>query len=145
MNRSKRLEPVQHLADDQERRLAQSLAGYERRVREAETKLEELQRYQREYANQFSERAETGLGVMQLRDYRAFLARLSEAVRQQTEIVARARAERDQERQRWQSAAIRSKALGHVREQWDEEERRLLAKREQRENDERAQRKVGHP
>ena len=142
MTRSKRLEPVHRLADDEERRLARNLAAHDRRVAEAEAKLGELQQYRQEYENQFSARAEGGIGATELRDYQAFLARLSEAVRQQRTILERARVERDLERTKWQKAATRAKAVDHVMERWRTEERQALERRDQRESDERAQRKV---
>jgi flagellar protein FliJ len=145
MTRAKRLQPVQNLVDDTERRLAVSLVAFERRVAETETKLQELERYRAEYERQFSQRAGKGIGATDLRDYQAFLGRLAEAIRQQQAIVQRAHAERDGERQKWQDAAKRSKALGHVVEKWQTEERQTSDRREQRESDERAQRKVSRP
>ena len=142
MTRAKRLQPVQNLVEEQQRRLAQSVAGIEKRLSDAETKLAELERYRKEYEAQLSARAQSGIGVMDLRDYQAFLARLSEAVRQQQALVQRARIERDLERTRWQEAAVRAKALDHVVERWELEERRSMDRKEQRETDERAQRKV---
>lgn len=145
MTRAKRLEPVQNLIDDAERRLALSLVAFERCVVESETKLQELERYRGEYERQFSQRAGKGIGATDLRDYQVFLSRLAEAIRQQQSIVQRALAERDAERQRWQDAAKRSKALSHVVEKWQTEERQTYDRREQRESDERAQRKVNRP
>ena len=141
MTRAKRLEPVQDIVGDAERRLAQSLAAHERRVAEGEVKLQDLQRYKSEYERQFTQRAGTGMGVTDLRDYQAFLARLTEAIRQQHGVVQRLRVERDTERSRWQEAAKRAKALDHVVERWQLEERKALDRREQRETDERAQRR----
>jgi flagellar FliJ protein len=138
----KRMQPVQHLYDDTERRIALSLATVERKVAEAEAKLQELERYRSDYDKQFAQRAGVGIGVTALRDYQAFLARLSEAIKQQQAVVKRAQSERDAERQRWQEAAKRAKALGHVVDQWQTEERRASDRREQRESDERAQRRV---
>lgn len=143
MNRAKRLQPVQQIVDDQQRALARSLAAIEKRLTDAESKLGELERYRHEYEMQFSLRAQSGIGVMDLRDYQAFLARLSDAVKQQQALVQRARADRDLERTRWREAATRAKALDHVVERWRTEERMLLDRKEQRESDERAQRKVG--
>ena len=140
MSRAKRLQPVQELVDDAEKRLAQSVAGFERRVSEAETKLLELERYRGEYEQQLNARAAQGIGVTDLRDYQAFLARLGEAIRQQGGVLQRTRHERDAERLRWQDAARRVKALDHVVGQWQAEERRTLERREQRDTDERAQR-----
>ena len=140
MTRSQRLAPVQNVVESAEKRLAQSLAMHERRVSEADGKLNELIRYRGEYEKQFAERVKSGIGVMELRDYQAFLARLTEAVRQQQSVVHRMRADRDAERLRWQDAAKRVKALDHVVTQWQTEERRTADRRDQRDTDERAQR-----
>jgi flagellar protein FliJ len=145
MTRSKRLQPVQNLADDAERRLAQSLAQFERRVSDGEAKLQELERYRGEYEKQFTQSAGKGIAVTNLRDYQVFLARLSEAIKQQQSLVQRARMERDAERLRWQGAAKRVKALDHVVEQWNAEEVRIKDRSEQREIDERGQRKGPSP
>jgi flagellar FliJ protein len=141
MQRAKRLEPVQQIVDDAQRRLALSVAAHEKRVLDGETKLQELQRYKGEYEQQFSQRAGRGIGASDLRDYQAFLARLAEAIKQQQALVARARAEHQAERVKWQEALKRSKALGHVVERWQAEERHMNDRRDQRESDERAQRK----
>ena len=142
MTRAKRMKPVQNLYDDTERRLAVALAAVEKKVTDAEMKLQELERYRGEYENQLKARAGRGMGVADLRDYQAFLARLTDAIRQQQAVVNRAKSDRDAERQRWQDAAKRAKALDHVVDQWQTEERRASDRREQRESDERAQRKV---
>lgn len=142
MKRAQRLKPVQDIVEDAQRKLQQSFAVAQRQLAQAEAKLAELERYCEEYRKQFAERALKGMDAPGLRDYQVFLARLNEAIRQQQAIVARARAERDAERQRWQSAQIRAKALGHVVEQWRLEEQRVQDRREQRDSDERAQRQV---
>ena len=140
MSRSKRLQPVQNLMDDAEPRLARSLAAFETRVQEAEAKLLELERYLGEYQKQLAARAAQGMGVLELRDYQAFLARLNEAIRQQRGVVQRSMSERDAERKRWQDAARRAKAIDYVVDQWQLEERKAGDRREQIEIDERAQR-----
>jgi|HigsolmetaAR202D_1030399.scaffolds.fasta_scaffold00037_80 flagellar FliJ protein len=138
--RSQRLAPVQQVVDNVERRLAQNLAAIERRLAEADDKLLELTRYRSEYEQQFTTRVAGGMGVAELRDYQAFLARLSEAIRQQQAVVQRMRIERDAERERWRTAAQRAEAVGNLVERWQIEERRAADLREQREIDERAQR-----
>jgi flagellar FliJ protein len=142
MTRAKRLEPVQHIVDEAQKRLATSVAAYEKRVVDGETKLGELERYKAEYEQAFQQRAGRGIGATDLRDYQAFLARLAEAIKQQQALVTRARAEHEAERLKWQDALKRSKALGHVVERWHAEERHVTERREQRESDERAQRKA---
>lgn len=142
MTRAKRMKPVQNLFDDTERQLALGLATIVRKVSDAEGKLQELERYRMDYDKQFAQRAGGGISATALRDYQAFLSRLSDAIRQQQAVVNRAQSERDAERLRWQEAAKRAKALGHVVEQWQTEERRASDRSEQRESDERAQRRV---
>lgn len=141
MTRTKRLRPVQDVVENAEKRAAQTLAVHERRVQEAENKLQELTRYRGEYESQFTQRAGGGMGVLELRDYQAFLARLTDAMRQQQSVVHRMRADRDAERLRWQDAARRVKAIDHVVTTWQTEERQLADRREQRDTDERGQRK----
>jgi flagellar FliJ protein len=145
MKRAKRLEPVQHIVDEAQKRLAMSVAAFEKRVLDGEKKLDELVRYKAEYEQGFQQRASTGIGVTEMRDYQAFLSRLAEAIKQQQALVNRARAEADAERVKWHEALKRSKALGHVVERWQAEERHVTERREQRESDERAQRKTPRP
>ena len=134
MTRAKRLAPVQTLVDDNERRLAQSLAAFERRVTRERGETRRSWSAIAASTNSSSRSAPaSGIGATDLRDYQAFLARLGEAIRQQQALVQRARAERDAERLRWQDAARRAKALGHVVERWQAEERRAADRREQRE------------
>ncbi|HEX2099982.1 MAG TPA: hypothetical protein VHF69_04940 [Candidatus Synoicihabitans sp.] len=44
---------MQQIVDDAQRRLALSVAAFEKRVLDGETKLQELQRYKGEYEQQF--------------------------------------------------------------------------------------------
>jgi flagellar protein FliJ len=140
MKRAQRLEMVQNVVDDQERRRAEALALSERRVAESEAKMAELQSYLDSYLRGFAERAVSGIDAVMARDYQAFLARLEEAVRQQNQIVTRARAQRDGERQNWQGAAQRAEAVGQMVKRFRTEEERAADRREQVESDERSQR-----
>lgn len=139
MKRSQRIGVVQHVTDEQERSRARSLAVSEQRVREGEAKLAELEAYRASYVHEFNRRAGGGIDAAQARDYQIFLARLDEALRQQAEIVERARGERAQERIGWQGAARRARIVGRVVENYRAEERRSDERREQAEVDERAQ------
>jgi flagellar FliJ protein len=140
VKRAERLQMVQQVVDDQERRRAESLATSERRLRESETKLVELQNYHSGYVRDFALRAESGMDGVMARDYQAFLTRLEEALRQQTQAVIRARAQRDGELQIWQGAAQRAEGVGQMVRRFQVEEERILERIEQFESDERAQR-----
>jgi flagellar FliJ protein len=131
---------VQNVVEDQERRRAEALALSERRVTESEAKLAELQSYLDSYVRGFAIRAESGIDGAMARDYQAFLARLEEALRQQTQIVTRTRAQRDGEMHNWQGAAQRAEAVGQMVKRFQSEEARTVDRREQAESDERSAR-----
>ncbi len=135
-NDSKQLETVQRVAGGEERRRAERLAAAEQRVRECEAKLAELGAYQADYARDFARRASSGIDGARVRHFQTFLARLGEALRQQSEIVDRARAERDAELESWRQAARRAKVVGRVIDHRRDEARRESDRREQRESDE---------
>jgi flagellar protein FliJ len=141
MKRADRLQPVQKIVDDTERRLAEHLASSERLVRGCEQKLNELLGYRNDYTQGFARRAAGGMGARELLDYQAFMVKLGEAVSQQEKITEQARQERDLQKKRWQDEARRAKALGHVIHHWQQDELKVQERRDQKDTDERAQRK----
>jgi flagellar FliJ protein len=138
------MQTVERVVSDVERKRAEALALCERRVSESETKLVELETYQKTYASQFNGRASAGIGAAGLRDFQTFMARLADAVKQQTQIVIKARADRDAELKTWQKAAQRAEAVGGLVKRWQHEEQRDDDRREQKDSDERAQRGLPH-
>jgi flagellar FliJ protein len=140
MKRSERMQTVERVVSDMERKKAEALASRERHVTECENKLAELQEYQKSYAQQFQQRAGAGIGAVGLRDYQAFMVRLEEAVKQQAQLVVKAKSDRDAERKVWQHAAQRAEAVGGLVERWQQDEQLVADKQAQRESDERAQR-----
>ena len=143
MKRSERMAPVQRVLDGTERQRARDMGAAQRSLDAAETRLQELQQYHLDYLRNFQQAARAGSNVMALRDFQAFLGRLEEAIRQQEQIVAQARQGVAGSTQRWQSAALRVKAVETVVDKWQGDERRHEQRLEQKETDERAQRKCG--
>ncbi|HTX23760.1 MAG TPA: flagellar export protein FliJ [Steroidobacteraceae bacterium] len=141
---SKQLQVVQRVTDSEERRRAERLAARERRLTECEAKLAELTAYETNYAREFAERAGRGIDGARLRAFQTFLTRLAEAVRQQAEIVDRARTERNAERESWRRVAQRAEMVDHIVKRRQGEEQRALERREQRESDERSLRRYRH-
>jgi flagellar protein FliJ len=122
-----------------EKRKAQTLAHSERTVQESEAKLAELDGYREAYLRDFASRAGGGMSAVRARDYQAFLARLDEALREQNEVVSRARAQRAELLAKWRGAARRSATVDRALQRNLSEEQRRLERREQHESDERAQ------
>jgi len=140
MLRSERLEPVLDIATSNERQAALAFAAAAQRVQEAEQKLADLERYAVEYRAALQARTAKGIDATQLRAFHGFIAKLGEAIAQQGTVVEGARDEHARLRQRWVEASRRSQAVGKVIEHATTQERRSVERREQHDNDERAQR-----
>jgi flagellar FliJ protein len=138
------MQTVERVVSDVERKRAEALAACERRVSESETKLTELETYQKTYADQFHLSAGGGMGAAKLRDFQTFMSRLADAVKQQAQIVLKAKADRNAEMKTWQTAAQRAEAVGGLVKRWQHEEQRQDDRREQSESDERSQRPPTH-
>lgn len=143
MKRSERMAPVQRMLGNTERERARDLGAAQKQLDDAQTRLRDLQQYHDEYLQGFEQRARGGLSGMALRDYRLFLSRLAEAVRQQEQLVAQAREGVAGSTRHWQGAARQVKAVESVVGRWQGEERRHADRLEQKDTDERAQRRVG--
>jgi len=143
MKRSKRLEPVSELAQGEERECAARVAALQSRLADAHKRGAELKRYLVEYQSMFQQRAAAGIEVSGLRDYQTFLARLNEEVVHQDGLTAQLEAECARARVQWLEAAARKSALDKVIESARSEDQKLEARRDQKENDERAQRRGG--
>ena len=140
MTRSERLAPVQRVLGQTEQQRARDLGEARQRLVTAETKLQDLQQYRQDYERVFQQRATTGQSVMALRDFQVFLARLDQAIQQQTQVAEAARGDVSGRTRHWQSAARQVKAVDSVVGRWQGEERRADDRREQKDTDERAQR-----
>jgi flagellar FliJ protein len=136
MKRAQRLDHFRDGLESSEKEHRGRLAAAEGRLADARTRLGELQRYREEYQRGLGDRSAAGIGATALRDYHAFVARIDEAVRQQAQLLARIEVECDFERQRWNEAATRSRAVASVVDRWRQEERVTVARVEQRESDE---------
>jgi flagellar protein FliJ len=140
MSPSHRLQLVQRVTDEKERQHAQRLAQSRSRVAQCEAKLKELQGYHAGYIKDFDQRAASGIKGAGIREFHAFLAKLAEAIRQQEELLQKARADSDAERNRWQGAAQRSQIMDKVLERHAARETKARDQRDQRESDDRGQR-----
>jgi flagellar protein FliJ len=144
MKRSKRLEPVGEIAENEERECAARVSALQSRLEEAQRRVNELKRYVVEYQSMFQQRAAAGMVVSGIRDYQTFLARLNEAVHQQDLIVSQVESDCAKARVQWLEAAARKSAVTKVIESARAEDRKIEDRRSQKENDEHAQRRGGY-
>lgn len=138
MKREQRIDGYRASLEGTERERAARAQVADQRVREARSRLEELERYRRDYQSGLGRRVAGGMAGPALRDYHAFLGRLGDAIVQQRQIIARCESERDLDQQRWREIAVQLKAVSAVVERWRSEERITEGRAEQRAIDERA-------
>ena len=139
MPRIRQLKTAHGVLETDERRKAETLAGSERAVQDSEAKLAELDGYREAYLRDFASRAVGGISAGRARDYQAFLARLDEALREQMQVVARAKAQRAELLAKWRGAARRTATVDRALQRGLTEEQRRLERREQNDADERSQ------
>jgi flagellar FliJ protein len=139
MMRSKRFEPIQEIASTSAKDLSRAMAEAARRVADLERQLEQLKTYRDEYvANSTEGRA--SMDAVRLQNYRSFLDRLGEALRQHLVKLDGARAEYEKRRMQWSEKRIEAESLGRVIDRFRKEEQHAADQREQREGDDAAMR-----
>jgi len=137
---SKRFKPVQRVAESQEQKAAKAFGQSQRLVQDQETRLEELRQYHKEYMQRFQQTSQMGISVAQLHEYRAFLAKLETAIKEQEKIVLASQQNNVSHKEKWQQKHMRSQVLEKVVSRYKSEERKLMDSMEQKEMDERSQR-----
>lgn len=136
MSPSKRLKPVQQVAATRERNAARTMGQARKHLAQEEAKLEQLRQYHQEYLDRFQQAASQGISATQLQEYRAFLAKLDEAIQQQVKVVANSMANHSSHKDNWKQKHTRTQALGKVVERYRKEELKDEDRKEQKENDE---------
>ncbi len=136
MSPSKRLKPVQKVAASRERNAARTMGQARQHLAQEEAKLLQLKLYHQEYLERFNAVAAQGMSVTQLQEYRAFLAKLDAAIKQQEKVVAASMANHTTQKDNWKQKHTRTQALGKVVERYRREELKAENRSEQKENDE---------
>ena len=139
MMRSKRFEPIQEIASTSAQELSKAMAEAGRRVADLERQLEQLKTYRDEYVDN-STSSHGAMDAVKLQNYRSFLDRLGEALRQHLVKLDSARAEYEKRRLHWSEKRIEAESLGRVIDRFRKEEQHAADQREQREGDDAAMR-----
>ncbi len=111
MKKSKRLTKILDLAVDNERDAAKAFAECRQQLDSRTEQLEELQSLHNEYVQQIKTKGETGLDAGKLRDYWAFVERLSRAVTQQMQFVSQSEKLVDSKRGTWSKRRAHARAM----------------------------------
>lgn len=137
MMKSKRFEPIQQIASTSAMDLSRAMGEAGRKVADLERQLEQLQSYRDEYVRNSTQSAKA-TNAVQLQNYRSFLDRLGEALRQHLKNLDAARAEYERRRVLWSEKRIEAESLGRVVDRFRKEEQHAADRREQREGDDAA-------
>src|SRR5262245_1439480 len=137
MSRSDRFEPIKDIADGRERDAGTIVALAQQALQEREQQLAQLKRYRDDYTASHSAQLGT-MNSMKLQNYRAFIDRLSDAIRQQEQAVQVAREDYERKRDAWRERRVEANAIGKAMERLKSEEHRVDANREQAQADEQA-------
>src|ERR1700722_8952057 len=105
MRKSKRFEPIHAIASSSADDFSRAMAEAGRKVTDLERQLEQLQSYRDEYVSN-STQAAGAIDAVKLQNYRTFLDRLGEALRQHITKLDDARAEYERRRVLWSEKRI---------------------------------------
>jgi flagellar export protein FliJ len=140
MMKSKRFEPIRQIASTSAKDLSRVMGDAARKVADLERQLEQLQAYRDEYVRTS---AQSGtMDAVKLQNYRSFLDRLGDALRQHLKSLDSARAEFEKRRAQWSEKRIEAETLSRVVDRFRKEEQHASDRREQHEGDDAAMRLV---
>jgi flagellar FliJ protein len=136
MTKSKRFEPIQEIASNSADALSRPMADAARKVADLERQLAQLETYRDEYVRNSA--VAGAMDAVRLQNYRSFLDRLGEALRQHVRNLDAARADYERRRLQWSEKRVEAESLGRAVERFRAEERRAADQRDQRELDDAA-------
>ncbi len=139
MSPSKRLKPVQRVAESKEQKAARNMGHSRKALNAEEVKLNQLKQYHQEYLQRFEAAARKGISAKQLQEYRAFLNKLDDTVRQQEQVVAASRLDHSSNQSEWRKKHTRTQALNKAVTRFQQQEKAKAERNEQQESDERNQ------
>ncbi|MGC1523046.1 MAG: flagellar export protein FliJ [Steroidobacteraceae bacterium] len=137
MMKSKRFEPIREIASTSAKDLSRAMGEAALKVADIERQIQQLQSYRDEYLRK-SGHGTAAVDAVKLQNYRTFLDRLGEALRQQMKSLDVARAEYEKRRLAWSAKRIEAESLGRAIERFRKEEQHVVDRREQREVDDAA-------
>lgn len=115
------------------------MAEAARRVADLERQLVQLKAYRDEYVTTRAEHRGS-IDAVKLQNYRSFLDRLGEALRQHLTKLDNARADYERRRSQWSEKRIEAESLGRAIERFRKQEQYAADQRDQREGDDAAMR-----
>jgi flagellar FliJ protein len=130
------LQPLVHLAQQQYEAATRKFGQLNQQQQAAQAKLDTLLQYRKDYQARFQEAEQNGMIQSELRNFRDFIMRLDEAIAQQRNTNEQARSLLQVGRSELQEAQRKMKSFDTLAQRHIENEKKLAAKSEQRQQDE---------
>lgn len=137
MIRSRRMQPIAHIAEQKQQQAVQIYVAAQQTVVDAQLQLEQLVEYRMEYS---AGRVNRQMTMQQLRDYQLFLDKLNQSIEQARMQIEQKKLSCEKQRLLWLKSRTRSKALDSVIAKYQQQEAIIEARIEQKEQDEFASR-----
>lgn len=132
---------MQTRADEATRQLGQLIAAEQ----SAKSRLQLLEQYREEYNQRFRTAAQDGLSPLVWRNYQEFLARIDEAISQQTLLVSGAEQHTAAGQEQWREQNKRLKAIDTLSQRHRTKQALIEERQEQKLHDEFNTRRHSHP
>ena len=145
MSKPSALNTLAELAQDSADKAARELGRLQGLRTQAEQQLNALTQYRQEYRTRMQAIAAEGMTSSRWQDFSRFLDSLDQAIRHQTSALAKAEADLLAGRANWQQQKRRQNSFDTLITRAETREQQIVARREQRANDEYAARIARQP
>lgn len=130
------LQPLVHLAQQQNDAAAKRLGQLNAQHKTAQAKLDALMQYRKDYQVQFQEAAKQGMAPADMQNFQSFIDRLDQAIQQQQAAIEKTKAGVQTGRNELMSTTRKMKSFDTLAQRHVEAEKKQEAKAEQRTQDE---------
>lgn len=130
------LQPLVHLAQQKNDAATKKFGLLNRSQQAAQSKLEMLQQYRKDYQEKMQHAERNGMELEELRNFQDFIYRLDDAIAQQSAVVSQAQISVQKARSDLSEAQRRMKSFDTLSQRHAEAEKKLETKNEQRIQDE---------
>ncbi|MEQ1636250.1 MAG: flagellar export protein FliJ [Methylococcales bacterium] len=138
MKRSQRIQTIVDIKAQQENSALKAVAEQQHKIQAAQQQLADLEQYRQSYLDK--EQTSGARRVSALLEFRAFIAKLDQAIVGQIDIIKHLESELSHKRKQWESLHHDTKNLQKVCHGMAAAEAKVVNKREQLEADDRASR-----
>lgn len=125
------LKPLMNLVQHQNDSATHKLGQLNRQQHNAQSKLEMLQQYRKDYQTRLQESTQSGINPAELRNFQAFIDKLDEAISQQLKQVGQSKASTQIGRGEFDAAQRKLKSIDTLQQRHIETQKNVAKKSEQ--------------